>query len=96
MVEIKCTDSGGLGYCNWVNLICRVLSLEIIVFSFLPNATAFLDVLGFFLVDAAATFPLELAAAVTATQFMAATGGKIIWAKWEHFWKSFQKFWMRI
>jgi len=54
-----------------------VLSLEtgITLFSSSPNATAFLDVLGFFLVNAAANCLLELAAVLTATRFIAATGG---------------------
>ena len=92
MAEIASTHSGGLGYCNWVNVVCQVLELEakFILFSFLPNATAFLDVPGFFPVDAATIFLLELAAVVTAAWFMAATGGKVVWAKWDHFWKSFQ------
>ena len=86
------------GYCNWVNVVCQVLSLEtgISLFPSLPNATAFLDVFGFLLVDAAANCLLELAAALTATRFIAATGGKVLWAKWDHFQKSFQKFQMQI
>jgi len=79
-------------------VFCWLLSLvaKVIFFSFLPNTTAFFDVLGFFPVDAATIFLLELAAAVTVTQFMAATGGKVVWTKWDHYWKSFQIFQMQI
>jgi len=42
----------------------------------LHNPTAFLDVFDFFLVDAAAVCLLERGAALTATGFIAATGGE--------------------